>query len=119
MRVTVEDIARDLSEVQKGYTLRSFFYTSPEVLELERKAVFGREWQFAAHANAVEKSWTYLLAEIGEYEVIIARDQRGALHSMRNVCVHRGHRIIAESGTATSLQCPYHGWSYDFNGRLC
>jgi phenylpropionate dioxygenase-like ring-hydroxylating dioxygenase large terminal subunit len=86
---------------------------------LERKAVFGRAWQFAAHANAVEKSWTYLLAQIGEYEVIIARDQRGALHSMRNVCVHRGHRIIAESGTATSLQCPYHGWSYDFNGRLC
>jgi choline monooxygenase len=119
MQLTAEDIARDLSEVQKGYTLRSLFYTAPEVLDLERKAVFGKAWQFAAHAEAIEKPGTCLLAKVGEYEVIIARDQDGALHSMRNVCAHRGHRVIAESGEVATFQCPYHGWNYDFSGRLC
>jgi len=58
--------------------------------------------------------------EIGGSGVIVLRDADGALRAYHNVCRHRGTRILeAESGTGlTVLQCPYHAWTYDLNGKL-
>ena len=36
-----------------------------------------------------------------------------------NVCRHRGSRLLTDKeGTTRRLQCPYHAWSYGFDGTL-
>jgi len=37
---------------------------------------------------------------------------------MHNVCAHRGMRLAEGCGNYKRLYCPYHGWTYDLNGRL-
>ena len=49
----------------------------------------------------------------------------GVLHVFANACRHRGHELLpCEGATNTSVvnrgvvQCPYHAWSYELDGRL-
>ena len=48
------------------------------------------------------------------------RDAKGQANAFYNVCRHRGSRLLTEvSGQGlTSIQCPYHAWTYDLDGAL-
>ncbi len=111
-------IEQSAADVRQGHGFRSWFYTSTDVLELERRAVFERAWQFAVHENQIAKPGSYALANLGEFEVIVARDPSGNVQAFRNVCLHRGSRLVDSDGEGTTLVCPYHAWSYGLNARL-
>lgn len=111
-------IDEETRAVRDGFTLSSRFYTEPQVLAAEREAIFGKAWQFALHESLIPDPGNYALARVGRHEVIIARDRDGSIKAMRNVCAHRGSRIVTKSGSRFTLQCPYHGWTYDLDGRL-
>ncbi len=41
------------------------------------------------------------------------------LRAFKNVCRHRGARLLDGSGTCKGVMvCPYHGWSYKLDGSL-
>ena len=46
------------------------------------------------------------------------RDRAGTLRAHVNVCRHRGHPVLAGAGRCSTLQCPYHAWTYDLDGSL-
>jgi choline monooxygenase len=46
------------------------------------------------------------------------RDGDGTLRGFANVCRHRAHQVMSGSGTCTSMQCPYHAWTYGLDGSL-
>ena len=51
--------------------------------------------------------------------VIVVRGADGELRAFHNVCRHRGSTILEEScGKLVRIQCPYHAWTYDLEGRL-
>ena len=53
-----------------------------------------------------------------ERAVVVAGED-GAPRAFHNVCRHRGARLLAEpEGRVRRLQCPYHAWSYGFDGTL-
>jgi choline monooxygenase len=49
---------------------------------------------------------------------IIVRSQDGALHAFDNVCRHHATTLVRGEGCAERFTCPYHGWTYDLEGRL-
>ena len=57
---------------------------------------------------------------IGGAGLLMVRDSSGALHTFANVCRHRGHELLPCDGTSNRgvIQCPYHAWSYELDGRL-
>ena len=56
---------------------------------------------------------------IGHASVLVTRDRDGALHAMRNACRHRGSPLVqGRAHVDDCLRCPYHGWSYELDGRL-
>src|SRR5215212_5062541 len=94
-------------------------YRDPEVVELELERVFERSWQFAAHVSALPEPGSYLTATAGRQPVLVLRDQDGTLRAFRNVCRHRGSRLLAGWGECgKAIRCRYHGWTYRLDGEL-
>src|SRR5262249_4590078 len=68
-----------------------------------------------------------VLALFGE-SVLLLRNREGRLRAFYNVCRHRGSRLCRDAAAASAplgggiaggrITCPYHQWSYDFDGRL-
>jgi choline monooxygenase len=105
--------------LEKASTIPGSWYTDPRVLELERRAVFGGSWQAVGRLDQVQEPGAYLTAEVGGEPVVVVRGRDGALRAFFNVCRHHAAAVCTEpQGSAQSLRCPYHGWTYSLEGEL-
>lgn len=94
-------------------------YCAPESFISERERIFTKSWQLAGPAARVKEAGTYVATEIAGLKVFILRGRDGILRAFRNVCRHRGARLIAEgSGRCGPVRCPYHNWVYSDRGEL-
>ena len=51
--------------------------------------------------------------------MLVVRDDDGGLRAYRNVCRHRGSRLLSGSGQCkAAIRCRYHGWTYRLDGQL-
>ncbi|KAF7590986.1 hypothetical protein BBP40_002180 [Aspergillus hancockii] len=95
------------------------WYTSPEMWELERRAIFSRKWMLITHKLRFHKTGDYLVYDIAGYPFILVRDKEGNINAFHNVCRHRAFPVVTDGqGTARIFSCKYHGWSYGLNGKL-
>ncbi len=88
------------------------------MLELERKAVLGATWQYAARADQLTEPGSFVAGQLGQDTFIVVRDQEGTLRAFANVCRHNGTALAHGCGRTHILTCPYHGWRFDLDGRL-
>lgn len=96
------------------------WYTSAELLELERTKLFGASWALVGTADQVAEPGTYLSAVVGRNPLVVVRTSEGALRAFHNLCRHRGLPLVEGNGNCGRyLTCPYHQWSYDTDGELC
>jgi len=104
---------------EEGRTLPAAYYVDPRYFDREMDRLFGRMWVAAGRTEAVEKPGQFFLRELLGERVIITRST-GGVRAYYNVCRHRGTQLCTEaSGTFPgSIQCPYHAWTYDLDGRL-
>jgi choline monooxygenase len=94
-------------------------YVRPDVLAQERRTIFWRSWQFIGPESAVAEPGQYLAVDIAGLGVIALRGRDGVLRGFKNVCRHRGARLLANgSGSCNIIRCPYHHWAYADTGRL-
>jgi choline monooxygenase len=94
-------------------------YRDPSVLEVEQSRIFARTWQLAGHVSRLPKPGSYITAQAGAEPVLVLRDDEGELRAYRNVCRHRGSRLVSGSGDCgKAIRCRYHGWTYRFDGEL-
>ncbi|MEA2377167.1 MAG: choline monooxygenase [Thermoleophilaceae bacterium] len=107
------------SPPQTPRALPARLYRDPEIVELEHRRIFERNWQFAAHVSRLPNPGSYLTATAGRQPVLVLRDHDGTLRAFRNVCRHRGSRLLAGSGECgKAIRCRYHGWTYKLDGEL-
>jgi phenylpropionate dioxygenase-like ring-hydroxylating dioxygenase large terminal subunit len=89
------------------------------IYQLELERIFARGWNFMCHESQLREPGDYLVSYIGEDQVIVVRDEEGAINALLNTCRHRGNALCrAEQGRAKSFVCSYHGWNYALDGRL-
>jgi choline monooxygenase len=86
----------------------------------ERERIFSMSWQLIGPASRLPEPGSYLATEVAGLKLFVLRGRDGALRAFRNVCRHRGARLLEEGiGRCTGpVRCPYHNWSYDDRGRL-
>ena len=101
-------------------TLPARYYTDPSVLQSELDGLFGTMWVYAGRAQEAERPGQYFVREFNGRNIVVTRNAAGEIRAFHNVCRHRGTRICdASAGQfAGSIQCPYHAWTYDLDGRL-
>ncbi len=101
------------------WTLPAETYTSPEVFQRERAAIFGREWLLVGHESEMRNPGDYIATDVAGWPVFVIRSRDGALNGFHNVCRHRAGNLVNDgTGHCEQLRCRYHGWLYDHDGRL-
>ncbi|WAP54626.1 aromatic ring-hydroxylating oxygenase subunit alpha [Streptomyces sp. S465] len=101
-------------------TLPGRWYTAPGVFRREQRHLFEAMWFCAVRAAELDRPGAFRTVPVGRESVLITRNRGGELRAFLNICRHRGARLCTEeSGVVRrSLQCPYHAWTYDLDGRL-
>jgi glycine betaine catabolism A len=101
-------------------TLPAAYYTDPAYYQREMDALFLNAWICAGRVEQVARSGQYILRDVLGESVIITSNGSGQVNAFYNVCRHRGTKLCVEhEGTfGRSIQCPYHAWTYDLDGRL-
>src|SRR5688572_28870786 len=99
--------------------LSARYYREPEVAELEQTRIFARNWQLVGHEADLPPAGGYMTTTAGAQPVLVIRDEEGTLRAFRNVCRHRGSRLLSGSGECgQAIRCLYHGWTYRLDGEL-
>ena len=109
----------DLSaSLAAGWTLPATWYSDPGIHELEKERIFARAWQYVGRAEAVAEEGSFLAGRVGHIPVVVVRGRDAELRGFVNVCRHRAHLVADGEGCRSTLQCPYHAWTYDLDGSL-
>ena len=105
---------------QGARSLPQKYYTDNSILKKEMAKIFSSNWLCCGRGDDILNPGQYKLINILNESIIILRDDNYKLSAFYNVCRHRGTRICTkEWGTfSKSIQCPYHGWTYDLQGKL-
>jgi choline monooxygenase len=122
-------MGKSVDEIIAGYdpnrhlatasTPPSSWYTDSSVFELEQPTVFSHTWQFIGRSEQVRDPGQYISCEIAGEPILVVRGNDAILRGFFNVCRHHAAAVITQSeGTAQSLRCPYHGWTYNLEGAL-
>ena len=114
------DIGLFSVDINNAWTLPAPYYSSPEVFEAEKQAIFFKSWRFVGHISEFVKTGDYLSENICGAGIFVVRTAGGTLLGYHNVCRHRGHQLLGErKGNIESyIRCPYHAWTYGLDGRL-
>jgi phenylpropionate dioxygenase-like ring-hydroxylating dioxygenase large terminal subunit len=102
-----------------GTALEPRLYTDPALLDAEQRLIFERTWQLAGHVSELPNPGSYITAQAGSQPVLVVRDEDGELRGYRNICRHRGSRLLSGSGQCkAAIRCRYHGWTYKLDGTM-
>lgn len=94
-------------------------YTSPAFYEAELEHVFPGAWMFVGHEQWIAAPGDYMAETVGFEPVIVVRGLDGELRAYSNVCPHRASLLAEGRGNCgRRLVCPYHGWTFELDGRL-
>ncbi|MEX3655217.1 aromatic ring-hydroxylating dioxygenase subunit alpha [Mycolicibacterium fortuitum] len=100
---------------------------SPEIYELERKAIFKRAWLNVGRVEQLSRKGSYFTREMkaANTSIIVVRSKTGEVKAFHNVCRHRGNKLVWDdmpleetSGVCRQFTCKYHAWRYDLDGEL-
>src|ERR1700686_3596773 len=113
-------VASLLAACKPGFALPGAFFTDEALYTVELEYIFGRHWLFVACEPEIPEGGDYRTFQIGPWPIFIVRRDDGSIGAFHNTCRHRGSRILLQdSGIAgATLQCPYHRWTYDLDGRV-
>jgi phenylpropionate dioxygenase-like ring-hydroxylating dioxygenase large terminal subunit/DNA-binding transcriptional regulator YbjK len=99
-------------------------YIDPAFLAREAAQLFPRSWQLVCHESELPGAGDFATFDLLRDGAFVVRGDDGQLRAFLNVCRHRAARLVdgapaSRTGSCGhAVTCPYHGWSYDFAGRL-
>lgn len=93
-------------------------FTDPERLALEKRELFQKLPMLAGLSSDMPNPGDVILFEAAGPSIVVTRNKAGKVHAFLNNCRHRAAKIVKECGHASRLSCPFHGWTYDLEGKL-
>lgn len=111
-------LAASVADIADAKTLPASLYVSPQVLQVEKEALFMREWLAVGRAERIPASGDWFTVDLMEEPIIVVRDKEGSVRAMSAVCQHRAMQVCEGEGNSSTFKCPYHHWIYGQDGRL-
>ncbi len=113
-----EDLELARVPESKSRHLPGYYYTSSEILELEKEKLFMKDWLMVGRVEEFPNTGDFRVMDIVGESIIICLDKDRQLNALSNVCRHRGVEVAQGSGNQKDFMCPFHGWTYDLKGGL-
>jgi Rieske 2Fe-2S family protein len=101
-------------------SLPARYYIDEEYYRTELEWLFLDRWFHAGRTEEIPEPGQFVVRQVAGESIILLRDDQGELRAYYNVCRHRGTRLVdgCSGRFASTVQCPYHAWTYSLSGRL-
>jgi choline monooxygenase len=106
------------SSLDEAFTVPPAIYSDPEIHALELERIFKQEWVSPGTAADIPNAGDYLTYNVAGQPIYVIRCKDGAVRSYANVCLHRMMTLLEGRGCTHRITCPYHGWTYDTEGKV-
>ncbi len=123
MQSLTDTLAANLQAITAPLTsshgLPNIAYTNSRVFDIERDQVLGNSWAAVGYGSELPKPGFARPVDFMGVPLLLVRDRSSELKVFHNVCSHRGMKLVSEARQLRAvIRCPYHSWSYDFDGQL-
>lgn len=93
-------------------------YYSSDWHRLEVEKVWRKTWQLACRVEEIPNVGDHIVYEIVHDSLIVVRTAPDEIRAYVNSCLHRGTLLRKEAGCVKQFRCPFHGWTWDLQGKL-
>ena len=105
--------------IKDAHGLPNECYTSKEYTLIERKKLFEDKWMVIGVASSLPNVGDAKPVDILGMPILLVRGKDKKIRVFHNVCSHRGLKLVTKPGNIKNvIRCPYHSWSYNFDGEL-
>ena len=105
--------------IKDAHGLPNECYTSKEYTLIERKKLFEDKWMVIGVASSLPNVGDAKPVDILGMPILLVRGKDKKIRVFHNVSSHRGLKLVTKSGNIKNvIRCPYHSWSYNFDGEL-
>jgi phenylpropionate dioxygenase-like ring-hydroxylating dioxygenase large terminal subunit len=112
-------VARQLHrDIDAGFLLPTAWYADESLFRLELERIHRRAWHFATHTGDLAEPGDVYVRNIAGVPIVLVAGEDGTIRGFVNICRHRGHPVVVESGNQPKLRCPFHAWTYELDGAL-
>ena len=106
-------------DISVASTMPSFFYTDIDLYKKTLDKIFNYSWQFVSDKKSISKYKTFpilfLQDSINEPLILSNNDN---IECISNVCTHRANILCDKPSNKNSIQCGYHGRTFDLSGKF-
>ncbi|MCO6055072.1 aromatic ring-hydroxylating dioxygenase subunit alpha [Pseudomonas sp. MOB-449] len=105
---------------ETAFTLPSRYFFDESLFKAERDRIFMHAWHVAGHKSEFREPGQYVVVDMFDQSVVVARSMKGEIRAFHNVCQHRGNRLLEgrRGTTGGVVRCAYHSWCYEMDGSL-
>ena len=115
----IEKIEAVMKPIEKAHGLPNECYTSQAYLPIEKERIFKDKWTVIGVGSSIPNIGDAKPYNLIGIPLIILRDSEKKVRVFHNVCSHRGFKLLDKACSLKNvLRCPYHSWSYNFDGKL-
>ena len=117
--VDLDKIESAKNSINEANGLPNECYLNDEYFKIERERVFFDNWIVVGVSSSVPEAGDAKPFNLMGIPLLILRDKDNKIRVFHNVCSHRGMILVKEEcKLKNTIRCPYHSWSYNFNGEL-
>ena len=117
--VDLDKIEATKNSINEANGLPNECYLNDEYFKIEREKVFFNNWIVVGVSSSVPEVGDAKPFNLMGIPLLILRDKNNKIRVFHNVCSHRGMILVKEEcKLKNTIRCPYHSWSYNFNGEL-
>jgi phenylpropionate dioxygenase-like ring-hydroxylating dioxygenase large terminal subunit len=82
-------LANKIVSVELQETLPAQYYHSPDVYELERRAIFSRRWVLMSHMSRYKEVGDFVQYEMAGFNFVVLKNKLGKIVAFHNICRYR------------------------------
>jgi len=93
-------------------------YVDPAYHAREVEKLWSRVWQFACREEHIPEVGDHVVYDVANLSFVVVRVAPKQIKAFVNACLHRGRRLKDYDGRCSELKCPYHGFTWQLDGRF-
>jgi phenylpropionate dioxygenase-like ring-hydroxylating dioxygenase large terminal subunit len=93
-------------------------YFSKDWHDREVEKIWRKTWQLACRLEHIPDVGDHVVYNIVHDSLIVVRTGPDEIRAYVNSCLHRGTMLRTEAGCVKQFRCPFHGFTWNLDGKL-